>query len=958
MKARIFGSVVSLFLFLLVWSPAAEAQLQLQMPADEVHYPQGDLFIENLDVVWTAAGERLENVSILIRDGVIVEIGAGISAPSGVQIIDGTGRSAIPGIVDEHSHTAMIGTNEGSAPIVPEVRVLDALNPGAFQIYQALSGGVTSARIMHGSSNPIGGQSAIIKMRWQMNEARELLVPGAPRAVKFALGENVTRMAAQARGPATRFPASRPGVESIYVQAFTAAQEYRELWDRYEADPGSFRAPPRRDLRLEALVDIMEDRILIHAHSYRNDEILMLMRVAERFGFKIDAFTHILEGFRIADELREHGAHASTFSDWWQYKLEAYDAIPHNAALMAERGVLTALNSDLTWLQPFMTWEIPKPVQYGGASPEEALRMLTLNPAIMLGIEDRVGSLEVGKDGDVVILTGDPFNAFSRVEYTVIDGIVYYDSNREVETRGEPVLELPETASDRYVAEADATRTLGTGSVQTTDLAELDPVNPGVETVALVGATIHPVSRASFEDGVLVMAEGRIQAVGPRGQVEIPSGARQIDVSGQHLFPGMIDPVTYLGLFEIGSISQASADRSDIGDFNPHIRALGAYQPHGRAPFVARARGITSVLTAQTGGIIQGMGSVVDLGGDTFERAAILGEGALMVNLPVPTNPPSGGGGGRGGNWQPFHDHHHEGRDLVWAGDEFFQAGGMSDADHMAGGAGHAHGAEPAGTITFGAWTRQARQARNNGPQPALDGENMQRFTAFLDRAREYRETGTLARPADHPFEANLWSGDRAVLESMLPVLAGEIPVFFRADSEWQIRHLFLLLDEYPELQGVLVGGAEAHRMAGEIAARDLPVILTRTRRPTPDRDDSVVAIFRAANILHEAGVRIAFATDESADVRNLPEHVAVAISHGLPAEVGLQGVTMRPAEFLGLGDQMGALDAGMRADVVVTDGHILQPLTRIETMFIAGAQVDPRDNDHDRAYEKFRDRD
>ena len=951
MKARFFEGLLALLL-LSAWAvPGVEAQAQLQMPADEVHYPQGDLFIENLDAVWTAAGEVLENASILIRDGVIVEMGAGLAAPSGVQIIDGSGRTAIPGIVDEHSHTAMIGTNEGSAPIVPEVRVLDALNPDAFQIFQALSGGVTSARIMHGSSNPIGGQSAVIKMRWQMDEARQLLIPGAPRAVKFALGENVTRMSSN--NP-TRFPASRPGVEAIYVQAFTAAQEYQELWERYEADPGSFRAPPRRDLRLEALVDIMNDEILVHAHSYRNDEILMLMRVAERFGFTIDNFTHILEGFRIADELREHGTGASTFSDWWQYKLEAYDAIPHNAALMAERGVLTALNSDLTWLQPFMTWEIPKPVQYGGASREEALRMLTLNPAIMMGVDDRVGSLEVGKDGDVVILTGDPFNAFSRVEYTVIDGVVYYDSNREVETRGEPVLALPETAADRYHAAADATLTTGAGSVQSVDMDQLEPVNARAEVVALVGGTIHPVSRDSFEDGVLVMAAGRIQAVGPRGQVEIPAGARQIDVSGRHLYPGMIDPVTYLGLFEIGSISQASRDRADLGDFSPHIRALGAYQPHGRAPFVARARGITSVLTAQTGGIIQGMGSVVDLEGDTYERAAIRGEGALMVNLPVPTNPPGGARGG-GGNWQPFHDHHHEGRDLVWAGDEFFQSGRV-DGAHGAGDHEHAD-EESAGTLSFQSFTSQVRSLRNDGPEPALDGENMQRLTDFLDRAREYRESGTLARAADQPFEANLQSGDRAVLESMLPVLAGEIPVFFRADSEWQIRHLFLLLDTYPELRGVLVGGAEAHRLADQIAERDLPVILTRTRRPTPDRDDSVNAIFRAATILHEAGVRIAFATDESADVRNLPEHVAVAISHGLPVEVGLRGVTMRPAEFLGLADEMGALDAGMRADVVVTDGHILQPLTRIESMFIAGIEVDPRDNDHDRAYEKFRDR-
>jgi imidazolonepropionase-like amidohydrolase len=948
MKARITGIVCSLLFLLPLLSEGAGAQALLQMPEDEVIHPRGDLFIENLDAVWTANDEVLEGVSILIRDGVIVEIGAELAPPSGVQILDGAGRTAIPGIVDEHSHTAMIGTNEGSAPIVPEISVLDALNPASFQIYHALSGGVTTARIMHGSSNPIGGQSAIIKNRWGMTTARELLVPGAPRSVKFALGENVTRKPAQARGPATRFPASRPGVEAIYVQAFTAAQEYRELWERYEADPGSFRAPPRRDLRLEALVDIMEDRIRVHAHSYRSDEILMLMRVADRFGFTIDNFTHILEGYRIATELREHGAGASTFSDWWQFKLESYDAIPYNATIMAEQGVLTALNSDLTWLQPFMTWEIPKPVQYGGLSKEESLRMLTLNPAIMLGVEDRVGSIEVGKDGDVVLLTGDPFDAFTRVEYTVIDGLVYYDSNREEETRGEPINPLPSTSADRYRADADATRTVGSGTVQTADLSELDPVNPGVEVVALVGGTVHPVSRPAFEDGVVVLAEGRIQAVGPRGQVEIPAGAREIDVSGRHIHPGMIDPVTHLGLFEIGAISQAT-DRAEIGGFNPHIRALPAYQPHGRAPFVARARGITSTLTVQTSGVIQGMGSVVQLTGDTFERAEIRGEGALMVNLPVPTSAPGSGGGG----WQPFHDHHGDGRDLVWAGDAFFEThdDGHDHGDHFA-----MAGVGAALSFASVVGAEEVRQARSNA-EPNLDGDEMKLLTEFLDRSREYLATETVSQRADQPFEANIWGGDRVALEAMAPVMRGEIPVFVRVDSEWQIRHLFLLMDAYPEIDFVLVGGAEAHRLAEEIAERDLPVILTRTRRPTPDRDDAVTAIFRAPAILHEAGVRIAFATDESADVRNLPEHVAIAISHGLPAEIGWQGVTARAAEFLGLSDEMGAIDAGMRADLLVTDGHPLQPLTRLETMFIGGAEVDPRDNDHTRAYEHFRDR-
>ncbi|CAN5630646.1 hypothetical protein BH23GEM11_BH23GEM11_00230 [soil metagenome] len=972
--ARMAAAVALAGSILATGAADASAQLRLQSPPDVVVYPRGDVFIQGLDRIHTASGEVLENASILIQGGLIRALGPDLDAPAGVRVVNGVGRTAIPGIVDEHSHTAMIGTNEGSAPIVPEITVLDAVNHLDYGIFRALSGGITTARLMHGSSNPIGGQSAVIKMRWGMDEANQMLVPGAPRAVKFALGENVTRKASQGGGgfsqaqQVLRFPASRQGVEALYVQAFTAAEAYRQVWRDYEANPSAFRGPPRRDLRLQALVDIMEDRILVHAHSYTNDEILMLMRVAERFGFTIDALTHILEGYRVAEELVAHGAAASTFSDWWQYKLEAYDAIPHNASLMAEKGVLTAINSDISWLQTFMNWEIAKPVQYGGASREEALRMLTLNPARILGIEAMVGSLEVGKHGDVVLLTGDPFDSFSRVEKSFIEGVLYFDSEDEAGTRGEVFNALPSQASTRYQAGAGdrpggaGATTVGRPGAAGSAPEGLEPVNTRAQAVALVGGTIHPVTSAPIEDGVMLLEGGHIQAMGPRGSVTIPAGVRQVDVSGQHLYPGMIDPVTYLGIFEMGAIPQAT-DRSETGRFNPHVRAIAAYQPHGRAPFVARARGITTVLTAQSGGVIQGMGSVVNLEGDTFERAEIRGEGALMVNLPLPTNPPGGSS-----TWDVFTDNHGHGRDIVWAGEVFFGGGIHSDAageegwdlydgnaSNMAGGA--------RGT-SFVDLTAQQFRGRGGAAQasgsstPSLDNGQLRELVDYMKRADQYtRGPRTVAQRPDQPFDANVWGGDRVALEAMAPVMRGEIPIFFRADSDWQIRHVFLIADEFPDIRPVIVGGVHAFRVAEELATRQVPVILTRIRSPTPDRDDSYAASFRNAAILHGAGVTISFATDESADVRNLPEHVAVAVSHGLPARVGLEAVTIRAAEMLGLGGRMGSLEPGKRADILVTDGNPLQALTTIETMFIGGIQVDPRDNDHDRAYEKFRQR-
>ncbi len=529
------------------------ANWDVQLPEGAGTFPKGDIFLLNLDAVWTATGRVLENTSILIRDGVIVEIGPDLVAPEGVLMVDGEGITAIPGLVDEHTHTGMVGTNESSAPVVAEVSVLDALDPESLTMYRSLSGGVTTARVMHGSSNPIGGTSAVIKMRWGMDSGDQLLFDGAPRFIKFALGENVTRKSSAGRGGTTRFPASRQGVEATYVEAFTAAREYQAAWEAYRQNPENFRIPPRRDLRLETLVDVLDGRIEVHAHSYRADEILALMRVAERFGFRIGVQTHVLEGFKVAREMAEHGAGGSTFSDWWHYKLEAFDAIPHNAAIMHQQGVLTALNSDISWLQAFMIYEFPKAVKWGGVSKEDALRMLTIFPARMMHIEDRVGTLEVGKDGDVVLLNGDPFNTYVRVEKTIVDGIVYYDVNDEAGTRNDPFRALPPLPSTTLgVGEiSDVTAEVGYDASLATDLLEGG-------SFALVGGTLHPVSSAPVEDGVVIVRSGRITAIGSSSQISVPDDVTRVDVTGKHIYPGMIDPLTNLGIYQFGAVGHAS----------------------------------------------------------------------------------------------------------------------------------------------------------------------------------------------------------------------------------------------------------------------------------------------------------------------------------------------------------------------------------------------------------------
>ncbi|HEX2167620.1 MAG TPA: amidohydrolase family protein [Longimicrobiales bacterium] len=605
--------------------------------------PVGSLIIENLDALWTATGDVLHNVSIAVRNGEITAIGADLDAPDDAVVIDGRGLTAMPGIVDEHTHTAMSGgSNEGTAPVVPEVRVIDTLDPDDFGIYQALSGGVTTSQVLHGSANPIGGQGATIKMRWGIDDANQLLIAEAPRTVKFALGENVTQK--NRSGMTQRFPASRAGVEAVYDQAFTAAREYQQAWEEYRRDPDEAGTIPRRDLRLETLVDIMEGRIRVHAHSYRSDEILMLMRVAERYGFRIDAFTHVLEGYRVADEMAAHGAGGSTFSDWWMYKLEAFEAIPYNAAIMHEKGVLTSLNSDIPWLQASMLYEMQKPVKYGGVSKQDAMQMMTLNGAKQLHIDHLVGSLEVGKNGDILLLNGDPFNTFTRVEKTIIDGIVYYDRTNEEAERGEPV---------RRIADAPAVAPAPAAPLQALDLPIVSevPSVPVVQkltdpidrspVVAIIGGTVHPVSRSPIANGTVLIRDGVIEAVGAAADVSVPAAARRVDASGRHVYPGMIDPLTSVGMIDIESISSARDDR-EVGAFNPHMRALFSVNSYSDGIFVGRANGITSILTAPATGTVRGTGSVIALKGDTPEQMAIDAENAVVIDFPSP----------RGDDWE------------------------------------------------------------------------------------------------------------------------------------------------------------------------------------------------------------------------------------------------------------------------------------------------------------------
>ena len=378
--------------------------------------------------------------SILVRDGKIAEVGETVMVPQGATVIDANGQWVTPGIIDCHSHIAGDGNiNEGSVSVSSMVNIKDIINPEDIAIYRALAGGITTANILHGSANSIGGQTVVLKMRWG-KDADGLIFEGAKPGIKFALGENPKRAGNPQGGGRgaqpvnARYPATRMGVEDVIREAFNEAVQYKAEWDAWEKG-GKQGIPPRKDLKLEALKEVLEGKRYVHAHCYRADEILMLIRVADDYGFKIRTFQHVLEGYKVAKEIAAHGAGASTFSDWWSYKVEAWDAIPYNAAVMAKKGVVVSLNSDDAELMRRLNTEAAKAIKYGGMSREDALAMVTINPAKQLGVDNRVGSIEVGKDADIVIFDKDPLSEFSKVQKVMIDGTKYFDRDSDVSGR-------------------------------------------------------------------------------------------------------------------------------------------------------------------------------------------------------------------------------------------------------------------------------------------------------------------------------------------------------------------------------------------------------------------------------------------------------------------------------------------------------------------------------------------
>ncbi len=414
------GGMPALFLFILLFSVAALAQMSAP-PA-----PQ-DIVIKGGTILTVTHG-TIQNGSILIRNGKIAEVGPNVNVPAGAKVIDATGKFVMPGIIDSHSHSALDSdVNELTSPVTPHMMMVDAFDYTDKALYHSLAGGVTTSLLLHGSGNMIGGQAVIIKHKFGLDR-NDMLLPNAPRSIKFASGENPKRV----YGGKNQLPSTRMGNFEVQRAALQEAREYLRDWDAYDAKvkAGDKEAKaPKRDLKLEALADVLRGKVMVQIHCYRADEFLTEIAIAKEFGYNLRAFHHGLEVYKVADKVAAAHVGLSTFSDWWGYKYEAWDAIPWNAVMSMRKGVIVAIKSDSNDFARRLNQEAAKTVRYGGATEDEALKMITLNAAWIMGIDDRVGSLDVGKDADITIWDKHPLSSYARVEKAIIDGAVYFDSS-------------------------------------------------------------------------------------------------------------------------------------------------------------------------------------------------------------------------------------------------------------------------------------------------------------------------------------------------------------------------------------------------------------------------------------------------------------------------------------------------------------------------------------------------
>ncbi len=857
--------------------------------------------------VLTVTRGTIQNGTVILRDGKIAAVGGpGTDVPAGADVVDAKGRFVTPGIIDAHSHVAADSINEGGTTVSSMTGIEDVLDPTDINIYRDLAGGLTVANILHGSANPIGGKNQVIKMRWG-KDAAGLVFEGATAGIKFALGENPKDMRQFGQTGPRRYPVTRPGVEFVIRDAFSRAKVYQKEWQDYDRrkKAGEDAARPRRDLQLEPLVEILEGKRLVHAHTYRADETLMLMRLAEEMGFKVATFQHILEGYKVADEMARHGAGGSTFSDWWAYKIEAEDAIPYNAAIMHKRGVLVSINSDSAEHSRRLNTEAAKSMHWGGLSEDEALSFVTINPAKQLKIDARVGSLEVGKDADVVIWNKHPLSTYAIVDRVYIDGQQYYDrlaeERRMTDSRNEkttlsaaegrgpttapqtPQPQRDDSASGPQMTQMDepssgpqpmTQRARSTQSASVSAVAAFQPAS-GPAT-AITNARIFPISGPAIERGTIVIRGNRIEAVG--ANVTVPAGATVIDAKGSEVYPGFIDARTTIGLNEPGP--RGFDDSSEMLEINAAIKAQVAYQADSDAIPVARVNGVTTAAVIPSGGLLGGQVAVMNLDGWTWEEATLRPVAGVSFQFPPIVRGGGGGGGGSPDAARKFED------------------------------------------------LKKERDAR------------LQRVEDWIARARGYGKLPAASRQTD-------WT-----LVALAPIADGTQPLFVAASTERDIRDAIAFADR-AGVKIVITGGLESPLVAPLLKEKNIPVILGSVLTLPTREDFHHAATYRAAGELAQAGVTFAFGTGGASNNRLLPYEAAISVAWGLDRDRALRAMTLDAATILGVADRVGSLEPGKIANLFIANGDPMEMKTQFTHIFINGRSVGLKSK-HTELYERF----
>jgi imidazolonepropionase-like amidohydrolase len=839
---------------------------------------------------------------VLIEDGKITAIGKSVAAPDGVPTYNAKGKHVTPAMVDAHSHLALAAVNEGSMTITAEVRVADMIINRNYGIYRAAAGGTAMVQSLHGSANPIGGQAVVWEMDYYANRMDQVRYPGAKQGIKFALGENVKQSNWDSGGG--RFPNSRMGVQAVYRRAFQAAQDYSAQRALHAA--GKFPSF-RRDVRLEVLADVVENKIHIQCHSYRADELLMFLNVCKEFGIKQPTFQHVLEGYKVAPEIAAYGAMASSFADWWAYKIEAYDAIPYSPGMMHEAGAVVSINSDSSDLIRRLNTEAGKSIRYSGVDWETAMSFATKNVAKQLRIDDRIGSLEVGKDGTVTVWDDAPLSTYARCHLTLARGRTLFewkDGNDEMwQGYAAMAAEFAKTAAERNRTAQAADMDLAEdgsswGSAERKgseeEWANWTKLGQG-EHFVIDNVNIHPQVDVPFK-GYLEVKNGRIIKLGTGGfRGTKPVSATMIDARGMSLYPGFINGTDATGLYEIGSV-RGTDDRREAGTDQPDLSIAAAIHADSAHHDVTRMHGTTHVLVRGNSGRLQGQAALIQLEGDTTDDMVVTRDLGLVIRFPRARAPKLG----QLGREEDLHEH-----DCLTAG--------HTEEEHV-------YADEP----ELGLKPREGVQMP----------DNIDELDEWFDNALEYGEK------MDRIAAAGETMLDRdAKLAALVAYARGEKPLLVEASDAITIMAARAWAKDR-DLPIIYLGAKEAWKVAGYLGADGASVILGSVMALPSRSQDPYDANWRGAMVLKAAGCKVALRTDNPEVSRNLPFQAAAASAWGLGREATLRALTIDAARILGVDEFTGSIETGKVANFFLCSGDPLDFTGQVRRMWIGGKEV------------------